>query len=113
MDETIYKRSSKGKDLQKDGSKPIKIRFKNKTVNISKSIRIGRGQHNDIVLDDDPLVSRKHAVMERTENSCTIMDLGSTNGTYLNGDPLKTREPKKLKTGCVIKIGNTEFTFLG
>jgi pSer/pThr/pTyr-binding forkhead associated (FHA) protein len=41
------------------------------------------------------------------------MDLGSTNGTYVNGDPLKIREPKKLKPGFVIQIGKTEFTYLG
>ena len=113
MDETIYKRSSKGKDLQKESVRPIKLKFKNRTVDITKTIRIGRGEHNDVVMDSDPLVSRKHAVIERGSDKCTIKDLGSTNGTYVNGNPLKVDEVLKLKAGDVIKVGHTEFTFLG
>lgn len=113
MDETIYKRSSKGKRLQKTAIRPVKLKFKNRTVDVTKTVRIGRGSHNDIVLDTDSLVSRNHAVIERSEGFCTIIDLGSTNCTYVNGNPLKEKKAKKLKAGDIIKVGNTEFQFLG
>ena len=113
MDETIYKRSSEGKDLQKEGARPVKLRFKNRTVDIKKTVKIGRSEHNDVVMDSDSLVSRQHAIIERGTDVCTVKDLGSTNGTYVNGNPLKPDEVRKLKAGDVIKVGNTEFTFLG
>ena len=113
MDETIYKRSGKGQEIKKEMQKAFKLRFKNKVVNVTKTIYIGRGTHNDIVLDTDQLVSRKHAVLEHTDESFTIQDLGSTNGTYVNGNPLKEKEVKALKNGDVVKIGSTEFKFGG
>ncbi len=113
MDETIYKRSGKGQKIKKDAQKVYKLRFKDKVVNVTKTIYIGRGAHNDIVLDSDLLVSRKHAVIEHTEDSFTIQDLGSTNGTYVNGNPLKEKEVKSLKNGDTVKVGNTEFKFGG
>jgi pSer/pThr/pTyr-binding forkhead associated (FHA) protein len=113
MDETIYKRSTKGQRIKKGSQKAFKLRFKNRVVNVTKTIYIGRGAHNDIVLDKDLLVSRKHAVIEHKGESFTIQDLGSTNGTYVNGNPLKEKEVKVLGSGDLIKIGNTEFNFLG
>jgi pSer/pThr/pTyr-binding forkhead associated (FHA) protein len=80
---------------------------------VTKTITIGRGEHNVIVLDRDLLVSRRHAVIEQKGESFTIRDLGSTNGTYVNGDPLKEREERILEAGDVIKLGKTEFNFLG
>jgi pSer/pThr/pTyr-binding forkhead associated (FHA) protein len=113
MDETIYKRSGKGQEIKKGAQKTFKLRFKNRVVNVTKTIYIGRGTHNDIVLDTDLLVSRKHAVIEHTDEAFTIQDLGSTNKTYVNGNPLREKEVKVLKNGDVVKIGNTEFNFGG
>jgi len=113
MDETIYKRSGKGQKIKKGAQKTFKLRFKNKVVNVTKTIYIGRGTHNDIVLDTDQLVSRKHAVLKHTDQNFTIQDLGSTNGTYVNGNPLKDKEVKVLRNGDVVKIGHTEFNFGG
>jgi pSer/pThr/pTyr-binding forkhead associated (FHA) protein len=113
MDETIYKRSPKGREAKKGGTKAFKLRFKNRTVDVTKTITIGRGTHNSIVLDSDLLVSRKHAVIEQKGESFTIRDLGSTNGTYVNGDPLQEGEARVLEASDVIRLGKTEFTFMG
>lgn len=113
MDETIYKRSAQAKNLPQQDVRTIGLRFKDQTVTVTKTIRIGRASGNDVVLDRDPMVSRRHAVIERSENTCTIMDLGSTNGTYVNGNPLKVKEVRTLSGGDVVRIGNTEFQFLG
>ncbi|HUV08814.1 MAG TPA: FHA domain-containing protein [Spirochaetia bacterium] len=112
MDETVYKRSLKGQKIKDEEKKTYKLRFKNKTVSITKNILIGRDASNDIVLDQDPLVSRRHAVIEHSEEISTIRDLGSTNGTYVNGNPLKEKETRRLKNGDIIKVGNTEFNFM-
>jgi pSer/pThr/pTyr-binding forkhead associated (FHA) protein len=48
-------------------------------------VRIGRSSENDIVLKNMPLASRRHAQVYQHRGSVYIEDLGSTNGTYVNG----------------------------
>jgi DNA-binding NtrC family response regulator len=70
-------------------------------------VAIGSLPENDIVLSD-PTVSRRHAVVEETSAGWMLKDLGSTNGTFLDG--VRVREAY-LKPGAVIKLGNTELAF--
>lgn len=70
-------------------------------------VAIGTLPENDIVLTD-PTVSRRHAVVEETPGGWLVKDLGSTNGTFLDG--VRVREGY-LKAGAVIKLGNTELAF--
>ena len=60
---------------------------------------VGKASENDIVLADDPTVSHVHAVIERFAASWCITDLGSSNGTWLNGIPLKPHQPVTLRSG--------------
>ena len=57
---------------------------------------------------DHPDVSRHHAVFGLAEGALTIMDLGSTNGTAVNGQPLAEGVPVTLSPGDTIKIGSEE-----
>jgi pSer/pThr/pTyr-binding forkhead associated (FHA) protein len=50
-------------------------------------------------------VSRIHATIERSEDTLTITDLGSSNGTYLNGQRLIANQPRVLRDGDEIKFG--------
>lgn len=68
--------------------------------------RIGRGADADIRIDD-PGVSRHHAEV-RIGNDIILRDLGSTNGTYVNGT-LIAEHP--LRDGAIITIGSTNLTF--
>ncbi len=68
---------------------------------------IGRKPHNDIQLDDNT-VSGEHAAFLALQN-IYIEDLGSTNGTLLNGDRVKKR---MLNHNDIIKIGRHEFRFV-
>ena len=71
---------------------------------------IGRGRDNDIVLPSD-CVSRRHSRLERRHESLHVVDLQSTNGTYLNDEasPVKDRA---LARGDQLKIGDTIFKYL-
>lgn len=69
---------------------------------------IGRSEEATITLKD-PSSSRKHAAIERTNRGWTITDLGSANGTYLNGASVKGAA---LQDGDIILIGNTELRFV-
>ena len=74
-------------------------------------VSIGRSEDNDIVLAE-PRVSRKHAVINWLEppGVYVISDLGSSNGTYLNGTKLPANHPGVLKDWDKIRIASAVFT---
>ena len=71
------------------------------------AIRIGRAPDNDLVLRD-PATSGHHARVERRGNQFFVVDLGSTNGTLVNGEVVMERE---LKNGDAITIGQNAVNF--
>jgi adenylate cyclase len=72
--------------------------------------RIGRGYENNIVLDDN-LASREHTMIRRNATGhCILSDLGSRNGTRLNGRPVTAATP--LNDGDVISIGKHRLFFV-
>ncbi|MBC7333559.1 MAG: FHA domain-containing protein [Actinobacteria bacterium] len=72
-----------------------------------KEFRIGRSPDSDILLDDIT-VSRRHAVLEKHKEGYRISDLGSLNGSYVNG---KRVENSVLNNGDKIQIGKYVFLF--
>jgi len=58
---------------------------------------------------DDPFASTRHARISRHGRTVMIEDLGSTNGTYLNDEPLNGPQP--LHEGDRIRIGDSEFSY--
>lgn len=68
---------------------------------------VGRAEDNDIVVRD-PNVSRRHARLERQENGFAVEDLGSTNGTLLDGAPIGR---ERIDDGDEITFGHTPTTF--
>ncbi|MEO1205424.1 MAG: adenylate/guanylate cyclase domain-containing protein [Pseudomonadota bacterium] len=76
---------------------------------VGASCSIGRAEENDIILKDDK-VSRRHALIHRQDDrSYWIIDLGSGNGTYLNGKRLSM--PTALKNEDRIQIARQSLTF--
>src|SRR5947209_4432482 len=59
---------------------------------------------------DDPFASSRHAHISQQGHVFVIEDLGSTNGTYLNDEPLDGPQP--LHPGDRIRIGDSEFRYL-
>ena len=75
---------------------------------LSAGAVLGRGDQVDIQLEDS-FASTNHARLLPQGDVVVLEDLGSTNGTYLNGEPL--RGPQPLHAGDRIRIGDSEFTF--
>ncbi len=69
-------------------------------------ITIGRSEENTIALPADEFASARHARIEPLRDGVWIVDLGSTNGTSVNGRRIDGRE--RLSEGDVIRIGDTE-----
>ena len=69
---------------------------------------IGRG-NADLVIDS-PAVSRQHAALNGTSEALTITDLGSNNGTRINGVPCLEGEIMYVKTGDTVMLGDARFT---
>ena len=76
--------------------------------NLADHVLIGRSPESDVVLDDT-YASEQHARIFRNEDSFFVEDLGSTNGTYVNGR--KISYPLELRPEDRIKIGKTVFEF--
>jgi hypothetical protein len=70
---------------------------------------LGRGDAVDIRIED-PYASSRHARIVRQGDLLVLEDMGSTNGTYLNGEPL--RGPQPLHPGDRIAIGENEFSYV-
>jgi len=73
-----------------------------------KGLTIGRGKNNDVVLTDH-FVSLDHARISHHKGVTTIEDLGSTNGTWVNGE--RIHSPVQLVAGDYVKIGSITFQY--
>ena len=71
-------------------------------------VRMGRGSENTIVLENDA-VSRSHARVEKRQEHYFVIDLESTNGTYVNDEVVTDYQ---LRRGDQIKVGDTILKFL-
>ncbi len=71
-------------------------------LSAARTLLIGRTPGNDVIVDH-PLISRRHAQIDCSSSHWTVTDLGSTNGTYVNGR--RVREPMPLAIGDVVDLG--------
>ncbi len=71
------------------------------------TVTIGRGLDNDIILEDTR-VSRKHAQLRYRQRRFWLIDLGSTNGTFVNGERIAERA---LRDGDIVSLGGLELVF--
>jgi FHA domain len=75
----------------------------------SSALLLGRGAENDVNLARDEYASSKHARVEPRRDGVWVEDVGSTNGTYLNG--IRLTRAKKLALGDVVRVGETELRY--
>ena len=75
----------------------------------SAAVTIGRSTQNVVAIDSDEFASARHARVEPRRDGVWVNDLGSTNGTYVNG--VRIDRPRKLVNGDVVRAGETELRF--
>jgi pSer/pThr/pTyr-binding forkhead associated (FHA) protein len=73
----------------------------------SLPVAIGRGGQNEVPLDGDEFASAQHARFESRRDGLWVEDIGSTNGTFVNGARVTT--PRRLAKGDVVRVGQTDF----
>jgi len=71
-------------------------------------VNIGRADYNDLVLPDES-VSTTHAKLQRREGVWVLVDLDSTNGTFIDGDQIKGEAP--LAPGVTVRFGDVSLMF--
>jgi pSer/pThr/pTyr-binding forkhead associated (FHA) protein len=76
-----------------------------KTIEVVSSTVIGRDAGTGIRLDGDEFASSQHARIEPRQDGVWVEDLGSTNGTFLNGERITA---ERLQPGDVVRVGQTE-----
>ncbi len=92
----------------RDGSIRSPAREASLAVNEGAPVILGRSAEADLPLTD-PEVSRRHARVELVRGVVYLADLGSSNGTFLNGKALG-EESIELRPGDDIDVGNTRIT---
>lgn len=70
-------------------------------------VSIGRGGQNDVPLDGDEFASAEHARFEARRDGLWVEDVGSTNGTFVNG--ARVTSPRRLGKGDIVRVGQTDF----
>ena len=72
----------------------------------SMPIAVGRGGQNEVPLDGDEFASAEHARFEARRDGLWVEDIGSTNGTFVNGARVTT--PRRLARGDIVRVGQTD-----
>ena len=70
-------------------------------------VAIGRGGQNEVPLEADEFASAQHARFEAKRDGLWVEDVGSTNGTFVNGARVTT--PRRLTKGDIVRVGQTDF----
>jgi hypothetical protein len=77
----------------------------------SAPMTFGRSGDNDVPLPADEYASSAHARLEPRRDGVWVEDIGSTNGTFVNGE--RVDRPRRLRAGDVVRIGETDLRFDG
>ncbi len=85
-------------------SGPAKGRFFD--LDDSQTLVIGRGEQSDTRIND-PSVSRVHCEVSVCDNRITIVDKGSSSGTFVSGVSV---QESQIDLGCLVRVGDTEFS---
>jgi pSer/pThr/pTyr-binding forkhead associated (FHA) protein len=76
---------------------------------IGHRVTLGKASTNVVSFDDDETVSRLHAALENLGLAWSIRDLGSRNGTYLNGERISAE--RVLRSGDEVRVGKSRMIF--
>jgi len=74
-----------------------------------ESRTVGRDGRSDTALDGDPKLSGVHCALEWDGGALYVQDMGSTNGTFVNGVPIQGKSWMPLEDGATLRIGAYEY----
>jgi hypothetical protein len=74
-----------------------------------EQVTIGRGPLNDLQLLEDDFASGRHALIDPRRDGVWVEDLGSTNGSFVNG--VRLASSRRLAPGDIVRIGETDFRY--
>ncbi len=77
----------------------------------AETITIGRRAGNSLILPNDAYISGRHATIVTDETGTYLTDVGSTNGTFVNGERLVLDERQLLLEGDEVQLGQTRYRF--
>jgi len=75
----------------------------------SVAVTVGRGANNDLPLPDDEFASARHARIEPRRDGVYVEDVGSTNGTFVNG--IRLARERRLADGDIVRVGETDLRY--
>jgi hypothetical protein len=78
-------------------------------IEVGQGLVVGRDDDVNLFVDD-PAVSRRHLMLRRDDDGWTVLDLQSTNGTYVNGWRV---ERAHLRPGDELRVGDTRLRVIG
>jgi hypothetical protein len=79
-------------------------------INLSgQRVTVGKASSNVVALKNDSTVSRFHAVLENLGSAWSVRDVGSRNGTYINGEKISAE--RVLRSGDELRVGNSRLIF--
>ncbi len=115
-DDSIAKATWGAARFKQGSSIVIHVRDSDEPVTVlpAKRIVFGRSDNNSTVIPDvdfaaygavEKGVSRQHAALEVNEDTLMLLDVGSSNGTYLNGQRLLPNQPRVLRDGDEVRLG--------
>jgi pSer/pThr/pTyr-binding forkhead associated (FHA) protein len=104
--------TSKGRAAKRSAPKGASVfvviepkQHRGRTYTLSNALAIGRLDDNDIIIEDDTFISSHHARLEIRPEGVWVVDLQSTNGSFVNGQRL-TGE-RSVRKGDRIQVGST------
>jgi len=100
---------SRTKEKKRKGSSVFVIveprQHRGASFTLSNSLTLGRVADNDIAVDDDTFMSSHHARIEIRPEGVWVVDLDSTNGTFVNGQ--RVTGDRSLRKGDRLQVGST------
>ena len=73
-------------------------------------VTLGKASTNVVSLEHDPTVSRLHAILENHGSAWSIRDVGSRNGTYVNGEKIDAE--RVLRSGDELRLGKCRLVYV-
>lgn len=110
--ETIFVGEESSQETVFVGAVPYLIRkSNNERILLSKKVNlIGKSKTGvDYTIKDNATISRQHAKFIVNDDACYVIDIGSMNHTYVNGEKIESNVPVQISHGSVIRLSNEDF----